>query len=225
MLIGPLPDGGPLYKRVYDALRTKILRGELAAGAPLPGTRTLARDLGVSRIVVLAAYEQLAAEGYIDSRVGSGSRVSAQCGDRLQPVHGRLKPAATQKLSAYARRARQLSPQEPPGQEPRDDAAIDFRYATTTPDARTVTMWRHAVARAAGTAQLDYPDPAGLPSLRSALAAYLREQRGVAAEADDIIIVSGAQQALDLTARVLCDRGTRIGMEDPQYQGTRQAFV
>jgi GntR family transcriptional regulator/MocR family aminotransferase len=225
MLIGPLPDGGPLYKRVYDALRTKILRGELAAGTPLPGTRTLARDLGVSRIVVLAAYEQLVAEGYIDASVGSGSRVAAQCGDRLQPVHGRLKPAATHVISAYARRARQLSPQEPPGQEPRDDGAIDFRYATTTPDARTVTMWRHAVARAAGAAQLDYPDPAGLPSLRRALAAYLREQRGVVADADDIIIVSGAQQALDLTARVLCDRGTRIGLEDPQYQGTRQVFV
>src|SRR5436190_15610744 len=197
MLIGPLPDGGPLYKRVYDALRTKILRGELAAGAPLPGTRTLARDLGVSRIVVLAAYEQLAAEGYIDASVGSGSRVAVQFGDRLQPVHGRLKPAATpQRLSAYARRARQLSPQEPPGQEPRDDGAIDFRYATTTPDARTITMWRHAVARAAGAAQLDYPDPAGLPSLRGALAAYLHEQRGVAADADDIIVSSGAQQAL-----------------------------
>src|SRR5258706_16421103 len=78
MLIGPLPEGGPLYKRIYDALRTKILRGELAAGAALPGTRTLARDLGVSRIVVLAAYEQLAAEGYIASEVGSGSRVAAQ---------------------------------------------------------------------------------------------------------------------------------------------------
>src|SRR5256885_8920168 len=109
MLIGPLPDGGPLYKRVYDALRTKILRGELAAGAPLPGTRTLSRDLGVSRIVVLAAYEQLAAEGYIESAVGSGSRVAAQFSDRLPPVDGRRKPAATHSVSAYARRARQLS--------------------------------------------------------------------------------------------------------------------
>jgi GntR family transcriptional regulator/MocR family aminotransferase len=217
---------GPLYKRVYDALRSKILRGELASGAALPGTRTLARDLGVSRIVVLTAYDQLVAEGYIESRAGSGSVVAVQCGDRLQPVLGRLKPAATQKTSEYARRARRLSPQAPPGQEPRDaKGVIDFRYATTLPDARTVAMWRHAVARAAGAPQLDYPDPAGLPSLRRALAAHLREQRGVVAEADDIVIVSGAQQALDLTARVLCDRGTRIGLEDPQYQGTRQAFV
>lgn len=219
-----LTTSGPLYRRIYDALRTKILRGELAAGATLPGTRTLARDLGVSRIVVLTAYEQLAAEGYIESAAGSGSHVAAS-GDRLEPILGRLKPAAAQRLSDYARRAKQLSPQEPPGQESHAADAIDFRYTTTVPDARTVTMWRRAVADAAGAPPLDYPDPAGLPSLRSALAAYLREQRGVVAEADDIVIVSGAQQAIDLTARVLCDRGTRIGIEDPQYQGTRQAFV
>src|SRR5262245_32766851 len=226
MLIGPLTDGaGPMHKQVYDALRAKILHGELAAGAPLPGTRTMARDLGVSRIVVLNAYEQLAAEGYIESTVGSGSRVAVQCRDRLQPVPGRLKPAATVPLSAYARRARQLSPQEPPGQEPHEEGVIDFRYTTTEPDARTVAMWRHAIARAAGPPQLDYPDPAGLTSLRRALGEHLREQRGVVADGDDIIIVSGAQQALDLTARVLCDRGTRIGIEDPHYQGTRQAFV
>src|SRR4051795_5065174 len=116
-MILELADSGPLYRRIYDALRTKILRGELAAGARLPGTRTLARDLGVSRIVVLAAYEQLTAEGYIDAHVGAGSRVAVQGRDNRPPAPGRLKPAATlQKLSAYARRARQLSPQEPPGQ-------------------------------------------------------------------------------------------------------------
>jgi len=223
-LLLELNTSGPLYRRIYDALRAKILRGELAADAALPGTRTLAGDLGVSRIVVLTAYEQLAAEGYIESAIGSGSRVTA-CGDRLQPVLGRLKPAATQRLSSYARRASRLSPQEPPGQELRSAGAIDFRYTTTIPDARTVGMWRRAVADAAGAPQLDYPDPAGLPSLRDALAAYLREQRGVVAGADDIIIVSGAQQAIDLTARVLCEPRTRVGIEDPQYQGTRQAFV
>ncbi|HET7433296.1 MAG TPA: PLP-dependent aminotransferase family protein, partial [Thermoanaerobaculia bacterium] len=215
---------GPLYRRIYDALRLRILRGELASGVALPGTRTLARDLGVSRIVVLAAFEQLAAEGYIESSVGSGSRVAQQL-PALQPQPRRRAAAADVAISAYAKRARQLSPQQPPGQERRAKGVIDFRYTTTIPDARTVAMWRQAVARAAGEPALDYPDPAGLPRLRQALAQHLREQRGVIADADDVIIVSGAQQALDLTARVLCDRGTRIGVEDPHYQGTRQVFA
>lgn len=221
-----LDSSGPLYRRIYDALRTKILGGDLPAGTPLPGTRTLARDLGVSRIVVLAAFEQLAAEGYIESAVGSGSRVALQVPALAAPVRRRTAVAADAAMSTYARRARQLSPQEPPGQEPRRaGGVIDFQYATTVPDERTVAMWRQAITRAAGEPQLDYPDPAGLPLLRRLLSDHLREQRGVVAEADDIVIVSGAQQAIDLTARVLCDRGTRIGIEDPQYQGTRQAFI
>src|SRR5436309_1268925 len=217
-----LPSSGPLYRRIYDALRTKILRGELAAGAPLPGTRTLARDLGVSRIVVLAAYEQLAAEGYIEPAVGSGSRVAAQLPAVQLPARRRAAAASDVVISEYARRARQLSPDAAPK---KNAAAIDFQYATTIPDARTVGMWRQAVARAAREPLLDYPDPAGLPLLRRVLAEHLREQRGVLADADDIVVVSGAQQAIDLTARVLVDRGTRIGIEDPHYQGTRQAFV
>ena len=136
-----LADSGPYYRRIYDALRMKILRSELAAGAPLPGTRSLARDLGVSRIVVLAAFEQLAAEGYIESVVGSGSRVAAQMPEVAAPMRRRSAMVADAKVSAYARRARQLSPQEPPGQEShRADDAIDFRYATTVPDARTVAI-------------------------------------------------------------------------------------
>jgi GntR family transcriptional regulator/MocR family aminotransferase len=158
--------------------------------------------------------------------VGSGSRVAVQV--PALPVTTRKRSIITSDgaTSAYAKRARQLSPQEPPGQEPAPKRGeIDFRYATTTPDARTVAMWRQAIARAAGEPHLGYPDPAGLPLLRRVLGEHLREQRGVAADPDDIIIVSGAQQAIDLTARVLCDRGTRIGLEDPHYQGTRQAFV
>src|SRR5256885_5433595 len=136
MLIGPLPSGGPLYKRVYDALRTKILRGELAAGAPLPGTRTLARDLGVSRIVVLAAYEQLAAEGYIESNIGSGSRVAAQLPAVQLPARRRNASTTQVAVSQYARRARQLSPHAQ--QEHATRPGIDFRYDTTVPDTRTV---------------------------------------------------------------------------------------
>src|SRR5687768_263674 len=105
-----LGDSGPLYRRVYEALRREILSGELPAGTPLPGTRTLARDLGVSRIVVLAAFEQLAAEGYIESTVGSGSRVAVQVPAVQAPPRRKSAVATDAAISAYARRARQLSP-------------------------------------------------------------------------------------------------------------------
>ena len=215
---------GPLYRRVYEALREKILSGELAAGAPLPGTRTLARDLGVSRIVALAAFEQLMAEGYIEASVGSGSRVARMGANDALSVPRKRTTGAHHAVSKYAQRAQQLGPHAP--QEKHETSGvIDFRYTTTLPDAHTIALWRQAVARAAAHPELDYPDPAGLPSLRRLLAAHLREQRGVVAEADDIVIVSGAQQAIDLAARVLCDEGTRVGIEDPSYQGTRNAFL
>jgi GntR family transcriptional regulator / MocR family aminotransferase len=222
----PLHGSGPLYRRVYDALREKILDGELTAGTPLPGTRTLARDLGVSRIVVLGAFERLEAEGYIESEVGSGSRVAAQM-PVPQPEPRPDDPVRAEgAISRYARRALKLAPHQPPGQPPRASKnAVDFRYTATIPDARTIALWRNAVARAAAAPPVDYPDAAGLPALRELLAAHLRDQRGVIANAEDILIVGGAQQALDLTARVLCDRDTIVGVEDPSYQGARQAFA
>ena len=223
LMLLQLGTSGPLYRRVYDALRAKILSGELPAGTTLPGTRTLARDLGVSRIVALAAFEQLTAEGYIEPAVGSGSRVAVQV-PPLQPPLRRRSVAADAPVSAYASRAKQLAPYQEGGL-PARQSGIDFRYTTTIPDARTVNAWRQAIARAAAEPSVDYPDAAGLPALRRVLASYLRDERGVVAEADDIVIVNGAQQAIDLTARVLCDRGTRIGLEDPSYQGTRQIFI
>src|SRR3954453_13785489 len=157
-MILELADSGPLYRRIYDALRAKILRGELAAGAPLPGTRSLARDLGVSRIVVLSAYEQLAAEGYIESAVGSGSRVAAQLPVVPMPKRRRATESSDVAISHYAKRARELSPQAFTGRE-HDGSMIDFRYATTTPDARPVAMGGEAVA--AGERRAPARRPAG----------------------------------------------------------------
>jgi GntR family transcriptional regulator/MocR family aminotransferase len=221
-----LGSGGPLYRRVYEALRDKILRGELPAGSLLPGTRTLARDLGVSRIVTLAAFERLAAEGYIETRVGSGSRVAAQ----LPPLEVPVKPkrvaaGATRRISKYGARAQRLSPHIQTPNVPPDANLIDFDYRATSPDDRTVALWRKAISRAAADQLLSYPPAAGLPRLRTLLARHLRDERGVMADPEDVIIVSGAQQALDLAARVLCDENTTVGVEDPHYQGTRQALA
>ncbi|HWY24498.1 MAG TPA: GntR family transcriptional regulator, partial [Nevskia sp.] len=177
-----LGDTGPLYRRIYQALRQAILEGGLKAGARLPGSRSLARDLGVSRIVVLAAFEQLAAEGYIVSSVGSGSRVAVQV-PRMAPPRAAdaAKPAsrAAPALTAYGRRARALAPHAPSPLPQRAAGLVDFYYAGTTPDPRTLRLWRQALSRAAASSETGYPDPAGSAVLRLRLAAYLREQRGV----------------------------------------------
>ena len=218
---------GPRYQRLYLQLRDAVLDGRLAAGARLPGTRTLARELGVSRIVVLMAYEQLAAEGYISSKIGSGSRVALQSA-RLSWVAARSggEPKADGPVSVYARHARKLVA----GAEPADRPAppgdiVDFRFTNCVPDARTLLLWRQAVTRAAASPQIDYPVAAGHQRLRRALAVILREHRGVRTEPDDILVVNGSQQGVDLIIRVLCDRGDRIGIEDPHYPGVRNAFL
>jgi GntR family transcriptional regulator / MocR family aminotransferase len=208
-------------------VREKIRSGQWPGGMRLPGTRTLARDLGVSRIVVLVAFEQLAAEGYLTARSRSGTRVADRVADRLErPRSAPRKQRRPGPLSPYAARARALEPQVfPPRKSRPDSRAIDFSYTRTLPDQATLQSWRRALSRAAAKPLLDYPDAAGSKRLRKLIADDLREQRGVIAGVDDVVIVNGSQQALDITARLLVSEGTSIGIEDPHYQGTRQAFL
>ena len=214
----------PLYRAVYAALREAILSGRLQAGSRVPGTRALAKQLGVSRIVVLTAFERLVEEGYISSARGSGSRVAVR-----RPVAAPTSAAATPlrgEISAYARRVVALRAPESAAQiRLAHLPAIDFRYASFIPDAAALRSWQRAIATAARGSQFDYPDPAGLARLRQTLCGYLRRHRGVVAEPGDILILNGSQQALDLTARVLSERGAVIGIEDPHYQGSRLAFL
>src|SRR6184192_748343 len=138
-----LDGDGPLYRQVAEAIREKIRSGRWPGAMRLPGTRTLARDLGVSRIVVLVAYEQLVAEGYLIARRGSGSHVVEQVADRLE------RPRAT---PGKVRRPGPLSlePQAfPPRKARADSRAIDFSYTRTLPHERTLQSWRRALSRAA----------------------------------------------------------------------------
>jgi GntR family transcriptional regulator/MocR family aminotransferase len=214
----------PLYRAVTTALREAILDGRLQAGSRLPGTRALARDLGVSRIVTVAAYEQLAAEGYIVSSAGSGSRV-AMVG--LAPSHGAAAAAAPTaiSISAYAARALALIPDASAVESAEKTAAIDFRYGTFEPEERTQRAWSRALSRAGRDGEFDYPDPAGLELLRHEICVHLRRHRGIDATAEDVLVVTGSQQALDLVVRAVCEQGTPVGIEDPHYQGARRAFL
>jgi GntR family transcriptional regulator/MocR family aminotransferase len=220
------PDAAePLHRQLYFALREAILTTRLAAGTRLPSSRLLARDLGVSRNTVLAAFEQLLAEGYIRGRVGAGSFVS----ERLPEEHLHARAEAAVAMAASA---------PPPGPSARGRALAGLarhavRARAFTPGLPELAQfpfedWARLLAkhwRDPPSSFLIGSDPLGWPPLRAALAAHLGAARAVRCTAAQVVIVSGAQQALDLAARVLVDPGDRVWVEEPGYQGLKGALL
>lgn len=216
---------GPLRARLHAALRAAVLEGRLQPGAQLPATRALARELGVSRMVVVQAYERLVAEGYLEARVGSGTFVPA--GLRLPMGEGTGDASqdggagrAALRLSAWGRRASAAVT----GATVEEGVRFDFRYGRPDTSGLPEAAWRRAVRRAAGRPRTAYEDARGSARLRSALAGYLSRSRGVRAEPDHTIVCTGSQQALDLAARVLLDPGDGAVLEEPHYQGARRVL-
>jgi GntR family transcriptional regulator/MocR family aminotransferase len=222
---------GPLYQRLYRGLRGAILEGRLGAGARLPSSRGLARELGLSRNAVLMAFDQLFAEGYVEGRVGSGTFVAKTLPDAMvTPWTGEpaaRRPTARPRLSAQARRLLALAPVPPPGGGPSRGLRYDFRYGLPAVEDFPHEVWRRLLARrarAVSLRSLRYGPPEGHGPLREAIADYLRRARGVACAASQVVVVNGSQQALDIAARVLVDAGDRVVVEEPCYQGARQVF-
>ncbi len=231
-----LDGDGPLFRQLYRALRQAILTGVVAPGTRIPATRALATELGVSRTTVLLAYEQLAAEGYLDGRRGSGSYVQAVAA----PVPVRAQANAPTELAPAAPAAPRLSPfgvfladrRSRPifssyvSGRPR--LPYDFRYGAPALRDFPVQIWQRCLGRRARRASApfyDYGHPQGSPALRAALAGYLLRGRGVRCAPEQILIVSGSQQGLDLTARVLLAPGDTAVVEEPGYEGARRAFL
>ncbi len=187
-----------LHAQLERALRDDIRAGRLRAGAPLPSSRGLATELGVSRGVVTTAYQQLVAEGYLESRQGAPVRVA-------RAVRAQSAPPPAPPL--LARLAYDFSPGLPDlAGFPRDRWLRSVRFA-----------WRDAPLDAIG-----YGDPRGAPELREALADYLGRVRGVAADAEQLVICTGYRQGLALTCRWLRGQGVeRIALEDPGWHPQR----
>jgi len=205
LLLVPLPEepGAPLHRRVYRALRELILAGTVPPGARLPPTRSLASRLGIARAAVIAAYEQLLAEGYASARTGAGTYVADRVPDLPEVV-----PEPAPEPSA-------------PGTPP------PFTVGVSTADPLTLRIFRGLVARDLrrfDPAHLSYGDPRGLPVLREAVARYLRTARGVRADASRIVIVSGTQQAFDLLLHSVLKPGDAVWLEDPGYPSFRAAL-
>jgi len=212
---------GPRYAQLIRAMKAAILDGRMAAGSRLSPSRTLARELGLSRNTVLAAYEQLQAEGFLLARVGSGSYV-ANVGNKT-PVR-RAPERLVAPLSAFARRAlANTDGRHIPGRQ-HADLRYNLQYGVPLANPLLAGAWRREVGRAADRADFDYPDAQGLAALRVQICDYLSRRRGVPADPEDVLVVSGTQQAFALAARVLLEPGDGVVLEEPHYRGARQAF-
>ncbi len=212
--------GEPLSRQIYTGLRVAILAGTLRSGERLPSTRDLAEQLRVSRTVVLLAYDQLLAEGFVVGREGSGTYVAEGLAS-ARPKAAR-EPAKL-RLSRFGAHAQDTATDFPEKRLP-----YDFSYRRSPVEGFPLDAWQRILlrrARKASVAKHEYGPPAGSNALREAIAAHLRRSRAVVCDPSQIVIVNGSQQALDLVARVLLDRGDHVAIEDPQYQGAREIFL
>lgn len=191
-------EGQPLHRQLEQELREAVRSGRLEPASPLPSTRALAQQLGISRGIVVEAYEQLVAEGYLATRPGG--------------------------ITQVARAARVATPHVPEPAKVRFE--IDFRPGRPDLDQFPRAAWLRSVRRALSEApseRLGYLDGRGMPELREALAAYLNRVRGTAASAGAVVICNGFAQGLSLVSRVLAAGGAkRLATEDPSDPDMRE---
>jgi GntR family transcriptional regulator/MocR family aminotransferase len=214
----------PAHRRIFELVRHAILAHRLQGGAKLPSTRGLAIELGFSRNTVLVAYEQLLAEGYIESRTGSGSYVADTLPSYLreaapEPVD-RPDNAAPRNLSQRGRTVT-AAPSD------RYYEIQEFVAGANDFSAFPHKLWQrlqNKYWRNPEAIFLDYARAGGYTPLREALAEYLRVSRSVQLDADQILITAGTQQSLDLCALLLSDVGDTVWMENPGYWGARRIF-
>lgn len=209
-----------LQWQLIAQLRTAIFNGSLSPGTRLPATRALAQSLGISRNVVVAAYDELFAEGYIAGRHGSGTYVEATL-----PAQPRAISHAP--VSTYRWQQRQ-GPPHAPAFLPRDDepGVISFRPGVPALDLLPPEVWRRAWRIATDDLPPNrYSDPAGDPALRAALARWVGQTRGVACGPDDVVITTGAAQALDLIVRATVAPGDAVAFEEPGYFAARNIIL
>jgi GntR family transcriptional regulator/MocR family aminotransferase len=217
----------PIHRQIYEAYRAAIIAGNLRPGQRIPSTRVLADELGVSRFPVLNAHAQLLAEGYLVSRVGAGTVVS----DVLTDHHGLTEPPAVRQSATRRTRSRRVSErsQALPSLENTEwvggwgafgvgQVAIEH-FPLRLWSSLVNRCWRQMDPRA-----LHYGDAMGSPRLRQVVANYLNTARSLRCDAEQVMIVSGSQQALELSARILLDPGDSIWMEEPGYRLARDAF-
>jgi GntR family transcriptional regulator/MocR family aminotransferase len=226
LTLPPREPGVAAVRWIHTAVRAAILEGRLRPGARLPATRDVARHYRLSRGTIVSAFEQLEAEGYLEARVGSGTRVAAVLPDRLLeavrpaqagPAGGRSRPL---RLSQFSLNVRGLGDDDPP-------RIRAFRTNLPALELFPAALWAQVAARRYRRATTEFLrgcGPMGYPPLQQAVAHYLGASRGVFCEPGQVAIVSGVQEALDLAARLLLDPGDTVAIEDPGYTGAARVF-
>ena len=216
----------PLYKQLYNTFRQSILDGKFSPGQKLPGTRTLAAELNVSRNTVALAFDQLLIEGYIKGKTGSGTFVNEIPDNFLN-----LNEKGNGKKSNFnfpTKLNNQLSAPEIYHRNTSSEAIVPFQNGVPSLNDFPIKTWlklNNQIVQTFSNIHLGYGDAAGYKPLREEIASYLRTYRAVNCTAEQIIIVNGSQQGLDLIGRVLLESGTNVWLEDPGYFGARASML
>jgi GntR family transcriptional regulator/MocR family aminotransferase len=213
----------PVFRQIYLQLRSAILSGTLRPATKLPSTRELAAQLGVSRSAVVAAFEQLLAEGYASGRTGAGTYTGSDFPEPF-PAHrgGKKRQVSVAKTAASAFDLRGFVDVTAQSDE------RPFNLGRTLVDARTAELWRKLSARTLrsfGRHHLGYGDPHGMLELRKSVCDYLRAARAVRCEPEQVVITAGTQQAVDIVTRVMQGPDKEVWIEDPGYALTRLALA
>lgn len=217
----------PLHKQIYDAYRAMIVARSLRVGQQMPSTRALASELGISRIPVLSAYSQLLAEGYFESRVGAGTFVCSSLPEQVAP-NARRAAQSTEGRSASRPVAQRVSLLPSYESLPWLRGFGAFSVSQPAYDQFPFQLWSSLVMRHCRNphaSSLHYGPILGFEPLREAICTYLRTSRAVRCDPDQIMIVSGSQQALELSARVLLDPQSSVWIEEPGYWLTRSLLM
>jgi GntR family transcriptional regulator/MocR family aminotransferase len=219
-----------MYRQLYEWFRRAILAGQLRPGQRVPSTRSLAAELRVSRIPVSGAYEQLQAEGYFETFVGAGTCVASSIpDDAFGPAIGKVLGASRQMSNRKALRkvSRRVALMRVPAQT-WSNQLVAFRVSLPALEHFPTRVWSQVLNRHSRkpTRQLmAYGDAKGYGPLRQAIAEYLGAARAVRCEPSQVLVTTGSQQGLQLSAQVLLDANEQVWVEEPGYPGARRALM
>ncbi len=215
----------PLYMQVYEQFREMILNQRLRAGDRLPASRNFAKELGVSRVIVSQGYEQLMVEGYVVGKTGAGTFVADLLPDQLLNAATTTLPSKSKNPKTKERTASTHDASFDTGQK---QEIRPFQGGTPALDSFPYKTWHQIgskILKNLKNYHLGYDNTLGYWPLREAIAHYLRISRAVKCEAEQVIVVTGSQQGLNLITECLLKRGDKVWMEDPGYPGAQGVFL